>query len=480
MNFWTAEQIRINTGGAWVARPKGSSTPQITGLSADSRTLKPGEVFLALRGERFDGHHFLDKAIEAGAALLIIDDPASAPKKPPEGVGVIKVPDCLAALGRLAGAYRRTLESTRVIAVTGSNGKTTTTRLIHAALSTRLRGATSPKSFNNEIGVPLTILSARPGDQYLVCEAGTNAPGELAALGAIIEPDIVVITSIGAAHLEGLGDIEDVAVEKASLLSYLRPGGLAVVTADTDLLDDHLKPAPNVVRFGVSEDADLRLTSCEPIVSETGRRGVRFVVNGHATFEMPIPGEHNALNALAAIAVGRRLGLDEPTIAEGLRTATAPEMRLQIRRIGEIEVWNDAYNANPDSMAAAIHAFVAGASGATRRVAVLGEMLELGDAAPELHEQVAEVILECGGVDLVIAVGPLALHLAERLERDWSEERVRVVPTLSETARGWIAGLLREGDAVLLKGSRRVGLERLEPEIEKRFAGRSKAAGAPG
>jgi UDP-N-acetylmuramoyl-tripeptide--D-alanyl-D-alanine ligase len=498
VDFFSPDNLRSICGGTWLARaPDGRA---VQGISTDTRTLRPGEAYLALRGERLDGHRFLEAALAAGSSLLIVDDSeagAAAARLPGASqAGILRVHDTARALLRLGAACRRTLDSTRVIAVAGSNGKTTTTRLIHAVLSSSLRGSTSPKSFNNAVGVPLTILGASPGDQYLVCEIGTNAPGEIAQLAAVVEPDIAVITSIGREHLEGLGSLEGVAKEEASLLSYLRPGGLAVATADTPLLAEYLKCVPNVVTFGRCESADLRIGDVRHEIVADGRVGVSFTINGRLACTLPIAGEHNALNAAAAYAVGRRLGLDEDRIFEALASARAPDMRLQPLRIAwdagaDSIVINDAYNANPDSMLAALAAFESicdaleqgrgrggpaaeaepGAGGG-RRIVILGDMLELGDAGPAAHREIADRLLNLRRLDLVVLVGHLTLHTAHRLaEAGWEDDRMLMMSDLASGQPWAVAARLRPGDLVLLKGSRRMGLERILDALRER-AGR--------
>ena len=455
--------------------PRGARS--LNGLSTDSRSVKPGQVFLALRGDRFDGHAYLRDAVRCGASLLIIDNPSAVPHGGflgvdgnPAPVGIIRVAETGKALLRLAAAYRKTLETTRVIAVAGSAGKTTTTRLIEALLGSRLRGSASPKSFNNAVGVPLTILSAQSSDQYLICEVGTNAPGEIAVLGQIVEPDLAVITSIGREHLEGLGSIEGVVKEEAAILSYLRPGGVGVVTADAPGLAEYLKCVPNVVTFGKSEHADLRLTAVEHVAEADGG-GIQFTVNDRASYRAPLLGEHNALNSLAAIAVAKRLGIPDEAIAEALAAAKGPEMRLQRLSIGGIEVINDAYNANPESTLGALRTLAQVGKGARRRVAILGDMLELGQAAPDAHREVGQAILELGTIDLVVIVGHLGLYTAERLGREpdgWSDERYVLVSDLDRGQAARVAALLEPGDAVLLKGSRRMRLERVVEALRER------------
>ncbi|MEQ8850702.1 MAG: UDP-N-acetylmuramoyl-tripeptide--D-alanyl-D-alanine ligase [Phycisphaerales bacterium] len=472
MSFWTFRNLRAASGGSWLQRPpSGEPEDPVVGLSIDTRTITPGRVFVALQGERFDGHDFLADGCMAGAPLLIIDRPAAASViagEHPE-VGVLLVKNTRATLARLAAAYRRTLETTRVIAVTGSNGKTTTTRLIDRVLSTRFRGTASVKSFNNDIGVPLTILAARPGDQYLVCEVGTSNPGEIAGLARIVEPDIAVITSIGRAHIENLGSMEAIAREKASLLSYIRPGGMAVVTADSGDLREWIKPIPNIVTFGRAEDADLRLTSFEHIESSTEPRS-EFTINERTTFPLALYGQHNAYNALAAVAVGRRFGVDDEEIRGALASVPSEAMRLQRETIDGIDVFNDAYNASPESMVAAITTFGQLTSGAQRRVVIVGDMLELGDEAAGAHREVAECILRTGTIDLVVTIGAASLHTAERLAREWAPDRVLMCSHLDDAQAARIVSMTRPGDAVLVKGSRAMRLERIPDTLRARHA----------
>jgi len=478
VTFWTPDNLKAASGGSWLARADGRVNVTLSGLSTDSRSIRPGQVFLAMRGERFDGHAFVTDAVRAGAGMVIVED-ASAfkPERLERPIPAVCVSDSGRALLKLAAAYRRGLDTTRVIAVAGSNGKTTTTGLIAAVLSSRLRGTSPRGSFNNAVGVPLTILSAQAGDQFLVCEVGTNSPGEIATLAEVIEPDIAVLTSIGREHLEGLGSIEGVAREEGSLLAYLRPGGLAVVTGDTPLLAEFLAPAPHLVTFGRAQSADLRLTEFTHEASTPGGipDGSKFGVNGRWTYRTGLLGEHNALNALAAIAVGRRLGVTDDEITRALATAKGQPMRLERSTIGPVEVLNDAYNANPDSMAAAVGAFLGIGAPARRRVAVLGDMLELGPHGPQAHHQLGRLLRSSPGVDAVVLVGHLMLHAAEALHehdgpgRPWADDRVLCVSDLDEAQAAAAARWLRAGDFVLLKGSRGRRLERLLPALRARF-----------
>ncbi len=468
MSFWTADNIKSVLGGAWLARDAANGAP-LAGITTDSRAVRPGQFFLALKGDRTDGHEYLATAAGSGARMLIVHNQEKVPAALPKSVGVLLVPDTGAALLRLAAAYRKTLATTRVIAVGGSNGKTTTCKLLSAILSRTLRGTASPKSFNNAVGVPITILGAQRTDQYLICEVGTNAPGEIAPLAAVIEPDIAVITSVGREHLEGLGSLKGVVQEEAALIAALRPGGLAVINADAPMLVEAVRPFLNasapgqkakaLVTFGASPAADLRITSavCSP-------SGVVFQLNERERYQLPLLGRHNAGNAAAAIAVARRMGITTPEIEAGLASAKGPEMRMERSDVGGVAFVNDAYNANPESALAAIDTFTSvyrNAPGVSRRVMVLGEMLELGEQAPDLHREVGDAIAKAGVFDLVVLVGQLAMYAGERLSRSLPPDRVAPFSNAEGANATEIARLLRPGDAVLLKGSRRVGLEKI-------------------
>ncbi len=485
MSFFTPENLRTVCGGRWLARPPQPPALAVSGVSIDSRSIEPGQVFVAIKGERFDGHGFLVAAAHAGAPIIMVQDEAAfravAADLPP-AAHVLLVPETRKALARMAAAYRRTLERTKVIAVCGSNGKTTTTRLLAAALATRLRGTAPKKSFNNDIGVPLTVLSAKTNDQYLICELGSNAPGEIATLGAIVEPDIAVITSIGREHLLGFGDLAGVAREEAAILTFVRPGGAAVVAADAPELRPFTQGSTNLVLFGRAPDATLRLTSFEhvclgealgsgPAAPGGVPDGIRFTINGRSAFVAPLVGEHNALNGMAAVAVARRLGLADEDIAAGLASAPAPEMRFQRLTLGGIQIVNDAYNANPESTLAALRTFVALYAGADRRVVVLGDMLELGDASEPAHREIGQAVLELGCIDLLAAVGERAALAGELVRTAWGESPARVlcVPVADDTGAADIAALLRPGDAVLLKGSRGMALERIISALQARL-----------
>lgn len=484
MTFWTPDNIRATTGGSWLVRPPQIELPKdrpadlplpplhapITGVSTDSRSIKPGQAFVALKGEQFDGHDYLDAAAKAGAPIIVVDQ---AERVPAGGFqpacGVLKVADTGKALLKIAAAYRESLKRTKVIAVCGSNGKTTTTRLIDHLLGQTMRGTASQKSFNNSVGVPLTILSARENDQYLICEVGTNHPGEILQLAEVVKPDIAVITSIGREHLEGLGDLAGVAKEEAAIFKHLKPGGWAVVTADAPDLAEHLKSVKNLITFGRNPAATLRLTDATHFV-EGDRPMLQFTVNARQKCRLALIGEHNALNAIAALGVARRLGIDDQKAAAALESAPAADMRLNVLRAHGRTILNDAYNANPDSMIAGIDTLLAMAksgfrTGSGRVVAILGEMLELGEQSGTCHAQIATAVMERAkagsSTDLVVLVGEGMRHAERTFAAGGFGDRVHWYPSSEGTHAREIARKTASGDLILIKGSRRVKLERV-------------------
>ena len=471
MTFWSPDELAVHTGGRWLRRPAGLIS--LHGVGIDSRQELAGRAFVAIRGERYDGHDFLADAVEAGARLVVVDSVPRAwlsrccgPQgRMPDRVGVLLVDDTRAALARLAAAHRRRLSTTTVIAVTGTCGKTTAKGLIDTVLSTSMRGVAAPRSYNNDIGVPLTILGAEPRDAYLIVEIGANRPGEIDGLARIARPDVGVITSVGRAHLAGFGTLETVAREKASMLHHLDPGGLAVVTADAPLLRPHLHHAGPTVRFGLAEDADLRLTR---LGSDAGGRW--FEVSGSRRFRLGLPGRHNATNALAAVAVARRLGVTDGRISAALGRCRPMPMRMSRHEIDGIVLYNDAYNSNPDSVIASLETFAELAAGAARRVIVLGDMLELGEHAPALHREIGDRLLELDRrlpIARLVLVGELAAYIAEPIRRRWPSKRLTRLEALEPAAATELAASFEPGDAILLKGSRAIGLERLVDALEQ-------------
>lgn len=448
-----------------LAQACGADTPaaggamRLAGVSTDSRTVQPGEAFFALTGERFDGHAYVAAALARGAAVAVVRRERAAElaaAEPRLSERLVVVGDVLKALGEVGRHYRQRL-TCPVIAVVGSNGKTTTKGMLHHVLSGRWRGLASPRSFNNAIGVPLTLLSAKATDEYVVVEIGTNAPGEVAALAELAQPTHTVLTSIGEEHLEGLGDIDGVAREETAVLRAMT-GGYAAVNVDHPAVRPYLiGVAPAVTTFGTADGAALRLTDVAYAAP-----WLAFGVNGAGAFRLRMPGLHNATNALGAIAAATSLGCEQDEIAARLATFEPPAMRGEVVDLGGVTVINDAYNANPASAAAAID-MLAGQPCRGRRIVVFGEMRELGPRTRELHEGVARRLRDAGA-DEVWLVGAAGDMMAATLDGR-SSDGPRVVCMSDAVACGpALAEMVRPGDVVLLKASRAVGLERvLEP-----------------
>ncbi len=470
--FFKPENIRALTCGQWLQSPPNHLT--LDGVAIDSRTNLHGKAFFAITGENHDGHDFLPQAANdksgGGAGILVVEQEISL-NHLPETIGILKVPNTRQALADLARAHRKNLTETTVIAITGSAGKTTTKAILHAILSQSLPGVAAPKSFNNDIGVPLTILAARPSDRYLIVEIGTSAPGEIATLARITEPDIAVITSLGHAHLEGLGNLQDIAKEKVSLLHHLRPDGLALINhapATAHLLQPHLPPDIPILKFGESDDCDIHLSGREPM-NDLGRGGKQSIeVDNQHRYQLNLPGAHNATNALAAIAIARHLGLENDAISTGLQHIEQPSMRMEHQHHRGVDFFVDCYNANPDSTRAALDTFLEITSKTRRRILILGDMLELGESSDSLHRDLGMHVHNLHLHHPVHHILFVGLHIRaafDVLRKTLSPDQIDHFPCADDACRHRFQEILTPGDAVLLKASRSIALERLLEKI---------------
>jgi len=457
VSAWSWESIERLGVGSWVVAPRGTD-PVPRGASIDTRSLRAGQLFAAFGGTRTDGHRYLRDACERGASLLLVTSAHAVPDE--VRTPTMLVGDACDALEALARCWRRTLRG-RVIAVTGSNGKTTTVRLVSAVLSRAGRVGVSERSFNNAIGVPLSVLNADPGDDFVVCEIGTSSPGEIGARTALVRPDIGAITSIGRAHLEELGSLAGVAREKAQILAFTR--GVGIVPGDSDELDAVLASDPPpcpIVRVDASR---VRVVGAD-------HASVSFELDG-VGFSAPVPGAHNARNAAVAALIGRACGMGDDAIREGLSDARLPEMRLDRVEVptGEapIVVYNDAYNANPDSVRSALSFF--STIDAPRKVVVLGDMLELGAHCGAEHGRLVSELE--GSSDRVVFVG-------ERFARAAVGGAFEAYASTGDASITALARTIVPGDTVLLKGSRAVALERLIYILINTHAPRAGRAGA--
>ena len=480
---WTPRRVHEAVAGRWLVEPADADA-ELGWVSTDSRTVEPGQIFVALKGERFDGHDFVEAAAEAGASLLIVDK-----LEPPDtDTAVLLVDDTLDALQALASHYRNLLgeAATEVVAVTGSSGKTTTRRLIYQVLLAQGRGTESQQNFNNHIGVPLTLLAASPDDDFVVVEMGSNHPGEIEALARIVRPDMAVITNIGTAHIGLFGSRKAIGSEKGSLLPFVRDDGWAIVPADEPLLVDSLaKLSPGVRKVRFSADpgsllADVRCTHLQPVRLDAPLEFTVAVKGGTLAVSLPLLGAHNVANALAAIAVGKCMGVANAAIVGTLPQACGLLMRMQKTYLCSTErvvirIINDAYNANPDSMRAALQALAMSIrdpgsdTPKGRRVAILGDMFELGDTSEDEHRELGEQLARYGpAIDLVVLVGKLCMVTAQTLRQHWTAQRVVAYGKWDDTLPDKVAAVLKPGDLVLIKASRGMALERLIPAMEKR------------
>ncbi len=448
MAEFTVSQVLEATGGALTGVAPRSV---FKGVSTDTRTIKRGNLFVALKGENFDGHDFLLRAVENGAAGVVV---SSREAYVPEKTATILVPDTLAALQDLARYHRRRF-ILPVIGITGSNGKTTTKDMTAAVLSGRLRVLKTQANYNNDIGLPQTLLGLAADHQAAVVEMGMRARGEISRLAAIAAPTVAVITNVGETHVEVLGSVENIAAAKSELVEAIAAGGLVILNADIPLVRAmRAQTAARVVLYGLEPDADVR---AENIAA--GERDTAFdCVHPGGTFPVTLPavGKHNVYNALAAITVGLELGLSPGEINAGLATFQASAMRLAIETLGPYTVINDAYNASPLSMQAAIDTLGMVARG--RKVAVLGDMLELGEYAASAHSRVGEQLAD-SGVQVVVTVGEQARHIAAAALE--GGVKVAVACAGHDEATEALRKLLRSGDTVLVKGSRGMKMEKM-------------------
>jgi UDP-N-acetylmuramoyl-tripeptide--D-alanyl-D-alanine ligase len=444
------EEIARLTGG----RLERSSSRPIRGAAVDSRRVRPGNLFVALPGERTDGHEHLAAAVEAGAAGLLVSRPGAVPGRIGD-VSIIRVARPLAALQALAAAWRRRFDPLTV-GITGSIAKTSTKEAVAAVLATRYRTLKNEGNENNEIGLPLTVLRLGRDDQALVLEMGMYVEGEIGDLVRIGRPRIGVVTAVQPVHLTRIGSLDAIEIEKGRLVEGLPPGGTAILNADDERVRRMAdRTAARVVTYGFAPDADIRAEAVESL----GPGGMRFELRtpaGGRAVTIPALGRHAVQNALAAAAVGGAAGIDLEAIARGLATASEAAHRGELIRLGDVTIVDDSYNAAPASMLAAL-GVLAGLRG--RRVAVLGEMLELGEGSEAGHLEVGRAAGRIA--DLLVVVGAAAGGIAEgALEAGLEAERILHVAD-AEAARDVLRPRLVPGDVVLVKASRGMALDRL-------------------
>lgn len=461
MSAWTFETLAAATGGRLVLPAKAPGEgASITRISTDTRTLQRGDAFLALRGPSFDGHRFLDAAIAAGASLVVVDEEAGGSLE----VAQLVVPSTRAALADLGRARRGEL-CMEVVGITGSCGKTSTKELLRTLLAhAGQSAAASPASYNNDIGVPHTLLACPADANTLVLELGTNGPGEIAHLCGIARPTAAIVTNVGASHLAGLGSEDGVALEKASLPASLPEGGFCVLNADCPrtlamakstrarvytfslLPRGATESEANLFGYGLEfKDGGSELTLAGRMLREPRR------------VRIPLLGQHQVQNTLAAFAAARVLGVTEDELCEALEHLAPVKGRGQRVEARGLSLVDESYNANPTSMRASLR-MLAAEPGASRKVAVLGGMAELGAASEDLHVQLGREIAALG-LDLIVLVGVETDPIERGLRAAGLGDCELVQFTDREAAGHGLAALLHARDLVLFKASRQVGLE---------------------
>jgi len=443
MIAWQLSQVADAVGGRLIG-----ADCRIAGVSTDTRAVAPGQLFIALRGERFDAHDFLDQASNAGAAALLVADAGRVPA----GVSAVVVDDTRLALGRLAAAWRRQF-SLPMIAVTGSNGKTTTKEMIAAILKAAFGDAVlaTRGNFNNDIGLPLTLLGLDATHRAAVIEMGMNHPGEIGYLTRIGAPTVALVTNAQRAHLEGMGDLDEVAREKGTIFAGLPADGIAVINADDAYAGFWREQVGTqaVRSFGIDQPADVRAT-----LRQHGLETALTLqaAEGEADFKLAIPGRHNARNALAAAAACLAAGLPLSAVAEGLAAFSGVKGRLQLRQgRNGAQILDDTYNANPDSVRAGIDVLAATIG---RKVLVLGDMGEIGEASGQYHDEIGGYA-KSQGLDRLFALGD-ASQQAVRNFGDGARHFCNVDKLI-----GAVDKELGPETTVLVKGSRFMKMERV-------------------
>lgn len=448
----TLSQVVKATGGEL----KQDAPGLVTGVTIDSRRVRHGDLFFAIKGGRFDGHRFVDDATRAGAVGVVVSDERWFPRPG----GAILVPDTRRALGDLARMVRAGFDC-RAAAVTGSNGKTTTRALLAAMLGSRFEVVEAPANYNNDIGVPLTVFLLETSTGAAVFELEMNQLGGTRRLAEICRPEVGIITNIGDSHLESMKDRKGVAREKAELVEALPGAGTAVLNFDDPLVMGIGREFARcrVVTFGYGAGADVRATD----VRAPGFEQARFRVEGGPEVRLALPGKHNVLNCLAALAAARALGLSDSEAVRGLKSFVPPPQRLRVLRLGHgITVLDDSYNANPQSVRAALDV-LCGQECSGQRVVFLGDMLELGEHSDHAHTEMGLHVASC--VDRAVFIGPQGEHaVAVVIKQGVGAGRLRAYHS-SADALPELVDTVRPGDTILVKGSRAMKTELIVEEL---------------
>ncbi|WP_243525491.1 UDP-N-acetylmuramoyl-tripeptide--D-alanyl-D-alanine ligase [Bacillus pseudomycoides] len=447
----TLKQVEKMTNGTGLVEKYAEITVQ--GVSIDTRKIEKGNLYVPIQGDRFDGHSFVEKAIENGAVATLWKKDV---QNPPTNIPVIFVEDTLKALQTLAKSYRDQLD-VKVIGVTGSNGKTSTKDIVTSLLATKFKVQKTEGNFNNHIGLPLTILSLEENTEMAVLEMGMSSLGEIEFLSKLARPNAAIITNIGEAHLMDLGSRDAIAEAKLEIVSGLQDGGVFVYNGDEPLLTNrvpNMNLAAETVTFG-----DARANDYYPTSVTLQATGTHFKMNQAelVTFSLPVLGKHNVYNTLASMAIAKYFGVTWEEMKQGLLTLKMTGMRMEIVKTDSgLTIINDAYNASPTAMEAAFH-LMNGLDGFSKKIVVLGDMLELGDQEVQFHYEVGKLI-DPARISYVFTYGKLGAQIAEGAKINFSNERVKAYDNKEELVKE-LQSVIDVKDVVLVKASRGMRLE---------------------
>ncbi|WP_346890221.1 UDP-N-acetylmuramoyl-tripeptide--D-alanyl-D-alanine ligase [Clostridium sp. UBA1056] len=434
------------------------ATGEFSNVTIDSRKVSKGDIFIAIKGENFDGHKFVRGAIDKGAKLCIVHEKDQYENLSEEDVSVILVKDTKRALLDLAAYYISTLDI-KVIGITGSTGKTSTKDLMAAALSERYKVFKTQGNFNNDIGLPLMIFKLDKTYEVAILEMGMSNLGEIDTLAEVAKPSIGVITNIGTSHLENLKTRENILKAKLEISNNFTKDNVLIINGDNDMLHDYNTNKYKIVKIGI--DNDYNFKGCRIIINKDS---VEFGVkeNGKdadATIKVPVPGKHNVLNSLLAIAVARELKVTYEEIQKGMQNLESTSMRLDVVKVDDYTIINDAYNASPDSMEAALDVLKQYSG---RRVAILGTMKELGDDSPRAHEQVG-AYAKASGVDLMLTLG----EFNDNFKNGYGSENFMAFDSMDELISA-LKKIIKPSDILLIKASRSMKFENIIRELQKK------------
>ena len=456
MEAMTVQELLEATGGRLLA---GSPEQTFTAVETDSRAIHAGALFVALRGEKTDGHKYVAGALAAGAEGCLVVDPVNTVA---EGKFCVQVPDTLLAIGEVARAYKAKFDIP-VVGITGSVGKTTTKDMVAAVLGKKYKVLKTEGNFNNELGLPLTLFRLTREHQICVLEMGMNHFGEIDYLTKIVRPDVAVITNIGDAHIENLGSRANILKAKSEIFNYMEPGSLAVLNGDDPLLRGlEGQIAPDIVFCGEDHQPPYEAK----IIKQLGSKGMSCTVKTPAaefTVTVPALGNHMIYPVLMACAIGEKFGMTGEEMKAGVEAFVPTKMRMNVIRQGDVTILDDAYNANPQSMRAALE--VLSQTDGTYRAAVLGDMFELGVLGPDLHRCVGEFAGAVGNIDALLAVGDLAWNLYDGANQSdlpnvfYAKDKASAMAMLPE--------LVRPGAVILVKASRGMHFEEIVRELQR-------------